>query len=125
MSGQRTSPSGSLRDARPVNRRYEIMQRLRPAMRALRDAEDFARLDLRDEVLAERIRGVHLALTADVLQGSVHRDTAWRKAQMWDRICAWHGRNPDGVAPAHTRFLRHPESQESRVNSTGTSLLIQ
>jgi hypothetical protein len=91
---------------RPFDRGYEIRQRLRPAMLALRDAEDWVRLELRDEVLAERIRGVHEALTEDVLNGRSSRDTTRRRAQLWDRYCRIRGHNPDALARVHTRFLR-------------------
>lgn len=51
-------------------------------MQALRDAEDWARLTLNDDLLADRIRGVHEALTDDVLRGSTLRASDRWKARL-------------------------------------------
>lgn len=75
-------------------------------MLALRDSEDWARLVLCDEVLAERIRGIHESLTDDVLNGRTSRDSDRRKARLWDRYCLWRGKSPDAMSAPHTRYLR-------------------
>lgn len=63
-------------------------------MLALRDAEDWARLELRDELLATRIREVHETLTEDVLEGVTYkRSRAWR-VRAWDRYCTMRRRTP-------------------------------
>ena len=89
-----------------MSRIHEVNMKLRPAMLALRDAEDWARLDLRDEVLAERIRGVHESLTNDVLNGVSFRDSDRRKAKLWDRYCVWRRKSPDAISSLHVRYLR-------------------
>lgn len=64
-------------------------------MLALRDAEDWARLELRDEVLATRIREVHESLSDDVLNGVAYEHSARWKARLWDRYAFWRGHDPN------------------------------
>lgn len=89
-----------------MSRRHEVSQRLMPAMRALRDAEDWARLELGDEVLADRIRGVHESLSDDVLNGRTDRQSDRWKARLWDRYCMFRLHEPDASVRARVRFLR-------------------
>ena len=77
-----------------VTRLYTLNAFLGPAMRYLRDAEDFARLDLRDDLLADAIRGIHLSLTEDVLNGKTYRSSTRHRARLWDRLCALAGHDP-------------------------------
>lgn len=87
-------------------RRYEIGSRLRPVMWRLRDAEDWARLELGDDILADRIRGIHESLTDDVLRGDTGRlPDRWR-AKLWDRYCDARGHDPHAGARSRSRFLR-------------------
>lgn len=53
-----------------------LLRKLDPAMRHLRDAEDFARLKMPAWPTADRIREVHEKLTDDVLRGTTTRPTA-------------------------------------------------
>jgi hypothetical protein len=96
------------RDRFPVQptRRYAVTQAIRPAMLALRDAEDFARLTLYDAALADRIRGIHESLTDDVLNGRTSKLSDRWKAKLWDRYCLLRGHDPDAGARARSRFLR-------------------
>lgn len=85
---------------------YELQQRIRPAMLALRDAEDWARLELHDALLADRIRGIHESLTDDVLNGKTSRASDRWKARLWDRYCMVRLHDADASARARSRHLR-------------------
>ena len=81
-----------------VTRLYTLHAFTGPAMRHLRDAEDFARLDLRDDLLADAIRGVHEALTDDVLNGKTYKHSTRHRARLWDRLCSLRGHDPHAGA---------------------------
>lgn len=58
----------SVGDARDTAR-YRVMQELKKAVVHIRAAEDIARLEMRQEDLAQRIRDVHEHVTEDVYNG--------------------------------------------------------
>jgi hypothetical protein len=89
-----------------MSRVYEVSQRLRPAMLALRDAEDYARLTLYDSLLADRIRGIHESLTDDVLNGVSYKHSDRWRARLWDRYCDLRGKDPHAGAAQRSRWLR-------------------
>ena len=74
--------------------RYRLMQHLNRGMRALRDAEDFARLNRPGWPTADRIRGIHQQLTDDVIRGKT------TVPSLIDSLCllpSWtlHGHDPE------------------------------
>ena len=62
--------------ASPGGEVYEVRQYLDQAMRALRDAEDWARLRTGNEPLATRVRQIHEQLTDDVMNGKLNVPSA-------------------------------------------------
>lgn len=105
------------------DRWYQVTQKIRPAMLALRDAEDWARLDLGDELLAIRIREIHLALSRDVLNGRAYEHSSWWKARLFDRYCLWRGKSPDAGAITRATHLRrlHTPAGGTAVREDGKS----
>jgi len=55
---------------------YNVRQMLGVAMRALRDCEDYARLTSGNQPLADRCRGLHELLSADVLNGTTREPSS-------------------------------------------------
>lgn len=104
-----------------MSRSFEVENRLRPAMRALRDAEDWARLELCDEVLATRIRGIHESLSDDVLNGVVYRHSDRWKARLWDRYCLWRGHDGNAGAGAQVMRLRRLRAEPYLLGAPGGS----
>lgn len=52
-----------------AQRRYHIVSLCSTAVNAMRRLEDYARLDLKDEELADRAREVHELITARIYNG--------------------------------------------------------
>ncbi len=79
--------------------RFEGKQLCNKAMRALRDAEDYVRLTVGDDVWADRIRCVHEHLTDDVLRGTT-------KGHRWLRIDVPDPVSDETVEAAHEWLRR-------------------
>ncbi len=58
-------------------------------MRELRDLEDFARLTLNDDLLADRARASYEAILEDFAEMSGHQHSTLWRARLWDRYCAF------------------------------------
>jgi len=89
-----------------LSRSYDIRQKLRPAMLALRDTEDWARLELQDELLATRIREIHESLTEDVLNGVSYKYSSRFKSKLWERYCLLRNHDPDSGATLQSKRIR-------------------
>lgn len=83
-------------------RRYAVHNSLRRAARELRDLEDFARLTLNDDLLAQRVRDVYETIADDIYDGGWKRSRAER-ARLWDRYCCWRGHDPHAGASRRNR----------------------
>jgi hypothetical protein len=59
--------------------RYRLVQKLNAAVRALRDAEDIARVEYPEWPAADRVRSVYEQITADLLDGTVTRPPLVRR----------------------------------------------
>ncbi len=79
-------------------------------MVTLRDAEDWARLELRDELLATRIREIHESLSDDVLNGSTGERSTRARAKLWDRYAFWRGHDSHEGAGRQNSAIRRRQS---------------
>jgi hypothetical protein len=103
-----------------VNERgYALRQMLRPAMLALRDTEDYARLDLRDDRLADRIREVHEVLSHRVLNGKSYDPPMFFPWRDYDPTAEGVALMPEHKSGAITALLVAPSCFRSRVRDEG------
>lgn len=82
------SPSSEVQTSWPgEDFRYRLTQKLDAAVRALRDAEDIARVEYPDLPAADRVRSIYEQVTADLLEGKTNVPPIARRLRNSEARC--------------------------------------